>query len=74
MIKKTWVIYLECSFPLNNFETISNEVERDWYGVRITDNKWRLDMTIGTLKKERDEDSLIKIKKQLTKYSYGDLQ
>lgn len=66
--KKTWKIFLELWFPLNKEKEIFNILENKGYFLRISDKNWLIEEIIWNNKIERDNEKLIKVKKDLIKF------
>ncbi len=66
--KKTWYIFLECSFPKNKLDEIIWNLESRWYSVRFVDRDWKLNCTIWKEKIERRQEKILKIKNNLIKF------
>ncbi len=66
--KKTWYIFLECSFPKIKLNEIVLNLENRWYMVRFVDKNWKLNMTIWKERIERKEEKLKEIKNNLIKF------
>jgi len=66
--KKTWKIFLELWFPVNKEKEIFNILENKWYFLRISDKKWLIEEIIWNIKIEKDNEKLIKLKKDFIKF------
>jgi len=67
--KKTWFIFLELWYPQNKGNLIIKELENKWYMIRVFDKNWNVEETIWVKKFEKNIENLIKLKKQLIKFT-----
>lgn len=65
--KKTWKIFLECSFPKNKLQEILSSLEQRWYMIRFLDKTWNINITFWEKKLERNEEKIKQIKYDLIK-------